>query len=94
MPPTKYQEIQISPGGYHLWILPGHVARDEALSMHYDYWGEEIIKAAENTVRVKDEVNRPGSRSRAGLVFGSWNQRFRDAWHVLPEPLSRNDRSA
>ena len=86
MPAAKKQEIQISPGGYHLLIVPGHVARDEALSMHYDYWGDEITKAAENTVRVKDEVNRPGSRSRAGVVFASWNQRFLDAWHLLPEP--------
>lgn len=86
MPIAKRKEIRFSPGGYHLLIVPGRVARDEALSMHYDYWGEEIAKAAENTVRVKDEVNRPGSRSRAGDVFASWSQRFRDAWHILPEP--------
>ena len=86
MPVAKGKEIRLSPGGYHLLIVPGRVARDEALSMHYDYWGEEVAKAAENTVRVKDEVNRPGSRSRAGDVFASWNQRFRDAWHILPEP--------
>lgn len=87
MPPAKKQEIQISPGGYHLLIVPGHVARDEALSMHYDYWGDEITKAEENTVRIKDEVNHPGSRSRAGHVFASWNQRFREAWHLLPESI-------
>jgi len=71
-------------------IVPGQVAREEALSMHYDYWGEEVEKAAKNTVRVKDEVNRPGSRSRAGHVFASWNERFRDAWHLLPEPSFRS----
>ena len=86
MPPGKKQEIRIVPGGYHLLIVPGHVVRDEALSMHYDYWGDEIAKAEENTVRVKDEVNRPGSRSCAGHVFASWNENFRDAWYLLPEP--------
>ena len=91
MPPAKNQEIQISPGGYHILIVPGHAARNEALSIHYGYWGDEVTKAEENTVRVKDEVNRPGSRSRAGHVFASWNQNFRDAWHILPEPLPRRN---
>ncbi len=93
MPTAKKHEIQIHPGGYHLLIVPGQVARDEALAMHRDYWGEELTKAAKNTVRIKDEVNRPGSRSRAGQVFARWNATYRDAWHLLPEPSLQDPKS-
>ena len=89
LPTSKKQEIQIEPGGYHLLIVPGHVVKDEALAAHYYYWGDEVEKAEENTVRIKDEVNRPGSRSRAGHVFASWSERFLDAWHVLPDAVGR-----
>lgn len=87
LPTSKKQEIQIEPGGYHLLIVPGHVVKDEALAAHYYYWGDEVEKAEENTVRIKDEVNRPGSRSRAGHVFASWSERFLNAWHVLPDAV-------
>jgi hypothetical protein len=86
MPVDKRQEIHFDRFGYHLLILPGGVAKSEALEMHYEYWRCDTAAAEKNTVRVKDEVNRPGSRSRAGEVFASWNRRFRDAWHLLPGP--------
>lgn len=85
LPASKNQEIRLEPGGYHLFIVPGRVVKEEALPVHYDYWGDEVKKAEENTVRIKDEVNLPGSRSRAGHVFTSWKDRFLDAWHVLPD---------
>ncbi|MGY3436778.1 MULTISPECIES: hypothetical protein [unclassified Marinovum] len=86
MPSGKNQETRFEPGGYHLLILPGQVARDEALSSHYHYWGNDSEKAENNTVRIKDKLDRPGGRSNSGEVFSSWNDRFRDAWHLLPEP--------
>lgn len=63
-PSTKKQEIRFEGGGYHLLIVPGHIARDEALSSHYHYWGSEIDKAEKNTVRIKDKTDRPGGRSQ------------------------------
>lgn len=88
MPPAKKLEIHFGPDGYHLLIIPGQAARDESLSSHYHYWGEDHEKAENNTVRIKDKIDRPCSRSKSGEVFSSWNDRFRDAWHLLPEPLA------
>jgi len=93
MPTDQKREIEFVPGGYHFLVVPGGVARREALLMHHHYWGEEAAKAARNTVRIKDEVNRPGSRSRSGHVFLSWNHRFRDAWHLLPSPVAVDGKS-
>lgn len=81
LPISKGRDIVFEPGGYELWVIPGNVARDEALAAH-EHYAQSHPGSADHSVMVKDKVDRnPGTRS--GAVFASWRLRFRDAWHLL-----------
>lgn len=84
LPSDKGRECSVSNGDYEVWIVPAEAIIEDALGAHAHYWAGEPEKHESNTVRVKDKVDRPGGRSRAGQVFQSWSARYRDAWSLLP----------
>jgi hypothetical protein len=67
LPTEKGKEIEFSPGGYELLIVPGQVARDEALAAYYHYIATHPGSVG-HSVMVKDKVDR-NEGTRSGAVF-------------------------
>jgi hypothetical protein len=78
LPAEKGKEIEFSSSGYELLIIPGHIARKEALDAH-DHYAVTHRGSADHSVMVKDKVDR-NDRTRSGAVFKSWHERFLNAW--------------
>jgi hypothetical protein len=81
LPDEKGKEIEFSYGGYELLIIPGRIARDEALAAH-NHYGKTHPGSADHSVMVKDKVDR-NERTRSGAVFKSWHERFLNAWDTF-----------
>ena len=86
LPAYKGKEIGFALGDYELMIIPGYIARDEALAAHQHY---AIFHpgSASHSVMVKDKVDR-NEGTRSGAVFMRWHQQFQDAWAILDAALS------
>ena len=78
LPTDKGKEIEFSSGGYELLIIPGRIARDEALAAHNHFIATHP-GSADHSVMVKDKIDR-NERTRSGAVFKSWHERFLSAW--------------
>ena len=81
LPVAKGQEIRFSCSGYDLLIIPGSIARDEALKAHYHYVKTHPGSEG-HSVMVKDKIDR-SPETISGAVFKSWNERFLDAWETF-----------
>lgn len=81
LPMTKGVDIQFMPGGYELLIVPGMIARDEALAAH-NHYAISHPASKDHTVMIKDKIDRNES-TKSGAVFKNWQKLYRDAWHVL-----------
>lgn len=84
LPASKGSECRIESGEYELWIVPAEAIKKDALAVHASYWGEDQSKYESNTVRIKDKVDRPNSRSGSGQLFAQWARQYRDGWKFLP----------
>jgi hypothetical protein len=91
LPPRKGSEIQFSPKGYELLIIPGHVARDEALAAH-NHYAATHPSSASHSVMVKDKVDR-NEFTRSGAVFKSWHERYLNAWDTFDVAFRRSRRN-
>ena len=81
IPSAKGVEIDLRPGGYDLLIIPGGVAREDALAVHRHYV-KTHPGSANHSIMVKDKIDRnPGTIS--GATFKSWHASYKDAWFVL-----------
>jgi hypothetical protein len=81
IPFTKGQDISFGEGGYQLMIIPGCIARDEALAAHHHY-AKFHPGSANYSVMVKDKVDR-NPTTRSGAVFSQWLEKYTDAWDVF-----------
>ena len=79
----KGQPMTLTPGGYALWIVLARVAKDEALAAHNHYAAHHPGSTG-HSVMIKDKLDS-NPTTRSGAVFQSWQQRFLDAWHLLPK---------
>ena len=86
LPIAKGRDIDLTPGGYELWIIPGAAARDDALAAH-DHYARSHPGSADHSVMVKDKLDRTPD-TRSGAVFHRWRDLYRDAWHVLDDVLA------
>ena len=84
LPKDKDRECSIEQEDYEVWIVPADAVIEDALGAHAHYWGTDRQKYEANTVRIKDKVDRPGGRSRAGEVFQKWSSLYKNAWSQLP----------
>ena len=81
LPAERGKEIEFSPGGYEVLIIPGCIAREDGLAVHNHYIATHP-GSADHSVMVKDKVDRnEGTRSRA--VFKSWHERFLNTWSTF-----------
>jgi hypothetical protein len=72
------------PTSCDVWIIPG-VARHDALHAHLHYYGhDEAVAFQQSNMMVKDKMDREGGRSISGAVFKSWEEKYRNAWDLLP----------
>jgi hypothetical protein len=78
---SKSKEIEFSPGGYEVLIIPGRVAREEGLAVH-DHYIATRPGSADHSVMVKDKIDR-NERTRSGAVFKSWHERFLNTWSTF-----------
>ncbi|HEX2479930.1 MAG TPA: hypothetical protein VHK45_11670 [Geminicoccaceae bacterium] len=81
LPVSKSKEIEFSPGGYEVLIIPGCIAREEGLAVH-DHYIAAHRGSADHSVMVKDKVDR-NEGTRSGAVFKSWHERFLNAWSTF-----------
>jgi hypothetical protein len=81
LPIEKGKEIEFSSGGYEILIIPGSIARDEALDAHKHY-AQTHPGSADHSVMVKDKIDR-NERTRSGAVFKSWHEQFLNAWEIF-----------
>ena len=81
LPTERGKEIEFSSGGYEVLIIPGRIARDEALAAHKHYVATHP-GSADHSVMVKDKVDR-NEHTRSGAVFKSWHERFLNAWDTF-----------
>jgi hypothetical protein len=81
LPAEQDKEIEFCPGGYELLIVPGQVARDEALAAYYHYIATHPGSVG-HAVMVKDKIDR-NERTRSGAVFKCWHERFLNAWDIF-----------
>jgi hypothetical protein len=88
LPSRKDVEIRFAPGGYELLIVPGDVARDEALAAH-NHYATTHPGSASHSVMVKDKVDR-NEFTRSGAVFKSWHERYLNAWDTFDLVLRRS----
>ncbi len=92
LPPRKGEALNLTgdeaqeTGAFTLWIIPGAVARDEALAAHHHYAAHHP-GSAQHSVMVKDKVDRTAA-TRSGAVFSRWADCFDSAWHLLPAPYT------
>jgi len=86
LPIAKGRDIDLTPGGYELWIIPGAVARDEALAAH-DHYAKSHPGSADHSVMVKDKIDRSPD-TRSGAVFHRWCELYRNAWHLLDDVVA------
>ena len=77
LPTEKGREIDFDVG-YELLIIPGHIARADAIAAH-DHYVRTHPGSAAHSVMVKDKVDR-NEGTRSGAVFKSWHERFLNAW--------------
>ncbi|WP_334162663.1 hypothetical protein [Phenylobacterium sp.] len=83
MPPGGRQETDIAAGAYEVWVVPGS-ARHTALDAHLHYYGgDEALAASQNSMMIKDKIDRPGGRSISGAAFHAWRSAYRDGWTLL-----------
>jgi hypothetical protein len=81
LPVSKSKEIEFSPGGYEVLIIPGQVAREEGLAVHNHYIATHPGSVG-HSVMVKDKIDR-NERTRSGAMFKSWHERFLNAWSTF-----------
>ena len=86
LPRAKGQDLDLTEGRHTLWIIPGAIARDEALAAHRHYAAHSPGSAG-HSVMVKDKVDRTAA-TRSGSVFRRWAENFDSAWHLLPAPFA------
>ena len=86
LPCAKGEELDLAEGRHTLWIIPGNIARDEALAAHCHYAAYNP-GSAHHSVMVKDKVDRTEA-TRSGSVFKRWAGKYDEAWHLLPEPFA------
>ena len=67
LPVSKSKEIEFSPGGYEVLIIPGCIAREDGLAVHNHYIATHP-GSADHSVMVKDKVDR-NEGTRSGAVF-------------------------
>lgn len=86
LPRAKGQDFDLSEGRHPLWIIPGAIARDEALAAHWHYAAHSPGSAG-HSVMVKDKVDRTAA-TRSGSVCRRWAEKYDSAWHLLPAPFA------
>lgn len=82
LPLAKGDALNLATGCHTLWIIPGAVARDEALAAHWHYASHNPGSAG-HSVMVKDKQDRTPA-TRSGAVFRRWAAAYDAAWHLLP----------
>jgi len=86
LPLRKGVALDLVTPQYTLWIIPGQVARDEALAAHRHYAAHNP-GSAQHSVMVKDKEDRTAA-TRSGAVFKRWADSYDSAWHLLPVPFA------
>jgi len=85
MPIAGSMMTVLQSGGYDLLIIPGDVAREDALHVHRGYLANPSRSGQPRTggagVMVKEYSGRPQQRQ----VWERWLD-FREAWSRLPQP--------
>jgi hypothetical protein len=87
LPVSKHEEIKFEPGGYELFVIPGRIAREEALAAHRHYVASYPL-CANHRVMIRDKIDRTEG-TRSGALFKSWHERFLDAWDTIDAVLIR-----
>lgn len=90
MPKAADHELELEDGQYDLWIVPGAIARKDALWVHRTYLEESSAagKARSGTagILVKSYSRRPPQRE----VWGRW-ECYLEKWSGLPPALTPRD---
>ena len=81
LPAERGKEIEFSPGGYEVLIIPGRIAREDGLRAHNHYKATHPGSAS-HSVMVKDKIDR-SEDTISGAVFKSWRERFLNAWSTF-----------
>ena len=86
MPMADSAMIVLQPsGGYDLLIIPGHVAREDALYVHRSYLAGPSRSGQPRTGSAGVMIKEYSSRSQQRQVWERWLH-YREAWDQLPPP--------
>ena len=85
LPIRKGVEISLEEGGYELLLVPGGIARDDAIDAHLHYCKTHPNNIDHPTM-VKDKIDR-SPNTKSGAVFHRWRDSYLNAWSVIDQLL-------
>lgn len=82
MPSLGRKEIDLSGGGYRLFIIPAEIARDDSIAVRNSYLEH---RGLDQSYSYSLMVKGYAKREHQVQVWSQWAQ-YEGAWHLLPPP--------
>jgi hypothetical protein len=90
LPVEKGKEIDLDGGDFEIWIIPGHIAREEGVAVYEHYHRGTPLdhQGRSYPVMIKDKNDAPNGRSISGATFHRWSQKYKDNWELFEDRIT------